>query len=211
METITNTKNWAIGNFISVLDDIHESHVNIAIYNREITLLTTEANSLLEKDIKLRLSGNIDAIINEVHQTVSPIDFPAITNDIKSLLHLFKKVSKAKSFRLFLATIDNTMCGKFHTDINDIRLLCTYRGSGTLWLKEENVNREALSSFGNNGSIAIDKNDIQQAPTGSVVLLKGAIYPKEETKAIVHRSPTIKENSNKRLLLRIDTNEFLNF
>ncbi|MGK0427956.1 MAG: hypothetical protein ACJAUR_002072 [Ulvibacter sp.] len=42
-------------------------------------------------------------------------------------------------------------------------------------------------------------------------MLKGAIYLSEGTKAVVHRSPTIEESVETRLLLRIDTNEFLNF
>ena len=44
---------------------------------------------------------------------------------------------------------------------------------------------------------------------GDIVILKGALYP--ESKAIIHRSPTIEETGKKRLLLRIDTNESVNF
>ena len=50
-----------------------------------------------------------------------------------------------------------------------------------------------------------------QVPENGVVLLKGALYPKAGTRAIVHRSPTIEESGEKRLLLRIDTNDNLNF
>ena len=47
------------------------------------------------------------------------------------------------------------------------------------------------------------------AQTGAVAVLKGAIYPQKNTNAVVHRSPAIEETSEKRLLLRIDTNDFL--
>ena len=103
------------------------------------------------------------------------------------------------------------MCRKFHTDINDIRLLCTLSGEGTLWLPEFNVNREALDTQKDNEDIVIDPSYIMQAPENSAVLLKGALYPKSGTRAIVHRSPTIEESGEKRLLLRIDTNDNLNF
>ena len=44
---------------------------------------------------------------------------------------------------------------------------------------------------------------------GDVVLLKGALYP--GANPILHRSPSIEELGKVRLLLRIDTNSFLNF
>ncbi|HAA11799.1 MAG TPA: hypothetical protein DCE41_08925, partial [Cytophagales bacterium] len=59
--------------------------------------------------------------------------------------------------------------------------------------------------------LVLDADSIQQAETGAVIILKGAIYPKEGTQAVLHRSPTIEESGERRLLLRIDTDEFLNF
>jgi len=129
-----------------------------------------------------------------------------IVNDIQNLLHLFKEISNTKRFRLLLATIKTNMCTKFHTDINNLRMLCTYSGPGTLWLTEDNINRKALDAYEDNESIIIDKNSIEQTKTGSVVILKGAKYPKNATKAAVHRSPTIEESDEIRLLLRIDLN-----
>jgi hypothetical protein len=55
----------------------------------------------------------------------------------------------------------------------------------------------------------VNQNEIQQVEAGSALILKGAIYPKEGTRAIVHRSPAIEESGERRLLLRIDTNSFL--
>ncbi|MEL6124115.1 MAG: DUF1826 domain-containing protein, partial [Bacteroidota bacterium] len=108
--------------------------------------------------------------------------------------------------RLLLASVNTNMCRRFHTDINDVRLLCTYTGPGTLWLTNDNINRRALDSYDGNESIVMDPERIQQVPEGAIALLKGAMYPHHQTKAIVHRSPTIEESGEKRLLLRIDTN-----
>jgi len=57
----------------------------------------------------------------------------------------------------------------------------------------------------------LNEKNIQQAKTGAVILLKGALYPKKGTNAIVHRSPTIEESGERRLLLRVDTNDHLGF
>ena len=93
------------------------------------------------------------------------------------------------------------MCRKFHTDVNDLRMLCTYVGQGTLWLPDEAVKNEEYRT--RRDEIVIDEDLIQQALTGDVLILKGALYP--EANAVIHRSPTIEETNERRLLLRIDT------
>ena len=123
----------------------------------------------------------------------------------------FKEISEVVSFKLLLAIVDNDMCRRFHTDLNYIRMLCTYSGPGTLWLSENNLNREALDDLESNNSIVINNDSINQVRTGSVAILKGGLYPRKGTKAIVHRSPNIQESQQKRLLLRIDTDELFNF
>lgn len=204
-------KNWVEGNCTTSLQQIHQKEVNIAIYNRNIDFLSEEIEHLVNKQIELRASGSKEQIIFVLKKELNSLNSNLLTEDIEYLLSIFEKITKAKSFRLLLATINTNMCRRFHTDVNDLRMLCTYSGPGTLWLTEDNVNRKALDSCGDNECIVLDETKIQQAQTGSIVLLKGAIYPQDGTKAIVHRSPTIEETGEKRLLLRIDTNEFLNF
>lgn len=204
-------ENWVIGNCSTKLKQIHLSDKNIAVYNREIDFLSEEINSLLQQNIELRASGNVRSITKAISKELSPLHLPLLLRDVEQLLSLFDQVSNAKIFRFLLATINTNMCRRFHTDMNDLRMLCTYSGPGTLWLSEDNINRNALNSCGDNECIVLDESKIQHAKTGAAVILKGAIYPEEGTKAIVHRSPTIEEYGGKRLLLRIDTNEFLNF
>jgi len=211
MKTIPNVQNWASGSTAAILENIHAPGVNIAIFNRETNSLTDEVQKLVEEGITFKASGDIDTILGNLKETVATEKYPHLIQDIKELLQLFKEVTTANSFRFLLATINTNMCRRFHTDANDVRMLCTYSGQGTLWLSEDNVNREALQTAGGNESIVRDETRIQQAATGAVVLLKGAIYPQENVQAIVHRSPTIAESGEKRLLLRVDTNQFLNF
>lgn len=205
-----NTHRYA-NNHTKNLEQIHEKEINIAVYDRKIDFLTQEIITLLDHNIELRASGDTEEIFSIISNELLHFNCFFLLTDIEQLLLQFSEISNAKSFRLLLATINTDMCRKFHTDINDLRLLCTYSGPGTLWLTEDNINHKALVSNLDNDSIVLDESRIQQAKTGSVIILKGAIYPKEGTSPIVHRSPTIEETGQKRLLLRIDTNEFLNF
>lgn len=199
--------NWALGKSSLSLKKIHHKDVNIAIYERDTSGLKNEIDHLLKANIEFRSSGTINAIVNEMTSLIDPKQYSVMIQDIKECLYHFNEISNAKSFRLLLATVNTNMCRKFHTDINDLRMLCTYSGPGTLWLTDENINPKASASK----SIVIDEKKIQQVKTGAVVLLKGALYPQYNTKTVVHRSPTIEETGEKRLLLRIDTNESLNF
>jgi len=211
MQALEKTKNWAIGLSPDILEGIHNKDINIAIYEREIDDLSSEINGLVERNVEFSASGSIKFIESEMRSKLGQSNCDNVTEDINELLHHFKKVTNTDSFRLLLTTVNTNMCRKFHTDINDLRMLCTYSGPGTLWLTEDNVNRKAMDANGStNKSIVINDTKVQQAKTGSVVLLKGAIYPQNNTNAIVHRSPTIEETGEKRLLLRIDTNASLN-
>lgn len=191
--------NWAISDDIDALDSIHQDDVNIAIYTRDTSNLESEINSLLDQNIECKASGDIDSILGEIAEIIDPNRYPLVMNDVRDLLSKFQKVSQSESSRLLIATVNSNMCRKFHTDLNDLRMLCTYSGPGTLWLTEDNVDRSSRDTT------ALRENDIQQVATGDVAILKGAIYPNVQS-AIVHRSPTIEETGEKRLLLRIDTN-----
>lgn len=205
------SKNWKIDTTPKALNYIHNEDINITIYERDIRTLTDEIHHLLEQNIKLSLSGDVNSILENIKKAIPPSKYGLIIQDIEKLLLLFGEVTGSTEFRLLLATINTNMCRRFHTDVNDVRMLCTYSGPGTLWLTDDNINQEALRNNADNTHIVLKEKKIQKAKTGAVILLKGAMYPQEKVKAIVHRSPTIEESGEKRLLLRVDTNNTLNF
>ena len=211
MTTSKEKINWNIGRSSKILGKIHEEQINIAIYERDVNQLADEINKILYNDLNFKATGNIDSIIKELNKIHNVDDYKLIIDDIIFLLNKFKEISEVKSFKLLLAIVDNDMCRRFHTDLNYIRMLCTYSGPGTLWLSENNLNREALDYLESNNSIVINNDLINQVSTGSVAILKGGLYPRKGTKAIVHRSPNIEESHQKRLLLRIDADELFNF
>lgn len=198
---------------IEQLREIHLPQKNIAILQREVSLLENEIQYVLENwsEDRLSLSGSIESILAELDswEQSLPQKFPSLKADIFSLVKSFSDLTGSDSLRLFLGRINSNMCRRFHTDVNSLRLLCTYSGPGTMWLSNENINHKAMRQKGSDPGIALDKSKIQQVNTGEVVILKGAVYPGENTQACVHRSPTIEEAGETRLLLRLDTNEFL--
>ncbi|MEM8926722.1 MAG: DUF1826 domain-containing protein [Bacteroidota bacterium] len=201
-------ENCEVGPLPTGLCDIHQTNVNIAIYNRDITALTSEVKSLKEQQVEIRSSGNVDTILKTLVQAIDPNKFNLILRDIKELLHLFKEVTNASNFRLLLAKISTTMCPRFHADNNELRMLCTYHGPGTLWLPDYAVDRDAYLTGKRNKSIISNESLAQQVETGDVVILKGSLYP--GATPILHRSPSILGDDEKRLLLSIDINESLN-
>jgi len=209
---VVSKQNWISCSSPEKLEKIHQYAVNIAIYNRDIRDLSKEINQLLDGGIEISVSGIAKEIVAYCTEMLVRAGCPMLLKDIEELLLIFEKVSRAKDLKFLLAVRNTDLCRKFHTDMNDLRMLCTYRGPGTLWLAEDNIDREALNrSIDDNKDIALDKQRIQQISTGDVAILKGALYQKKGTKAAVHRSPEIEESGERRLLLRIDTNEFLNF
>jgi len=199
-------ENAAIDYDGNVLQDIHLPSKNIAIYERSIAPLKTELADLATKTVECRASGTVKEILAALKTDYGALfaDYPGLFADVAELLKLFERTAKASSFRLLLTTVRTNMCRRFHTDINDLRMLCTYVGPGTLWLPDTFVNREAYHAEGSNTDIVEEASQIQQAGAGDVVLLKGALYP--EANPILHRSPSIEEKGENRLLLRIDTN-----
>ena len=203
--------NAIITDDVDALQEIHLSDKNIAIFERDMAILGSELDQIVEHPIECMLTGTSEEILVNLKERFdnSSVQFPLLFEDISKLLLLFEIQTKASSFRLMLAPVSTDMCTRFHTDINDLRLLCTYIGQGTLWLPDEAIDQKALQSGGAKQEFVVEERHIQQANTGDIVLLKGALYP--EANPILHRSPAIEATGETRFILRIDTNQFLNF
>jgi len=210
LKTTVSYPNAVIGEEVQLLSGIHQKSKNIAIYQRDIEGLQPEIDTLLKHTIDFRFSGNVSEIMVGLTEYLRTLDFEgkSLMEDIASVLGTFESLTQASSFKIFFATVETNMCRKFHTDINDLRLLCTYAGPGTVWLPDEAVNQDAIKVRSSNAEIVKDEAHIQHVPAGHVVILKGALYP--DAFPIYHRSPSVEGVHQKRLLLRIDTNEFLN-
>ncbi len=211
--TITNFANARIGLEQDTLMEIHQPRVNIAIQQRDISHLYSEIKNFLEiAQVHFQCSGNINQLeitLIEYFEKLGYNSNSLLLKDVLSILKVFTQVTEYKEFKVLLSIVNSDMCRRFHTDMNHLRLLCTYSGPATLWIPDEKVNRLALQFLKENDEIIKDCEYIQQVATGDICILKGALYPHPDTRAIVHRSPAVEETGSQRLLLRIDTNDSL--
>ena len=193
----------AVGKDNSILNDIHQPQKSIAVQQRDTQSLQPELEKLCEDFVEFRATGSAEELVAKLQAHIERKhgSYPLLMNDMAGLMRAFEAVTEGDSFRVLLATIDSNMCRKFHTDVNHLRMLCTYTGQGTMWVPSEGV-EEVINS--GKRELQIDSNHIQQAKAGDVVILKGALYP--DGNPILHRSPTIEESGEERLLLRIDIN-----
>lgn len=202
---------------VSGLDVIKDENVNIAIHERS---MDDELNTFLKQLTNSNFSSlntslniiDFDALFDthfKIYQSVASPGYQKLKNDIKHLITLFSEICNASSVKVFFGIINTDMCKRFHVDIYNLRMICTYEGQGTLWLTEDNINTRALNNGGSNEAIVLRQADIKQLDTKDVAILKGALYPNCTTGGVVHRSPAIESGNQKRIMLRVDSNSLL--
>ncbi|SNZ19055.1 DUF1826 domain-containing protein [Cohaesibacter gelatinilyticus] len=113
----------------------------------------------------------------------------AFLDDVAQMAKLFGKVMKVERVKIRLDVADEVMCPRFHLDNVAARLLCTYRGQGTLYVVD--ALRERPDCY-------------NQVALGSVGLFRGKQWPSDEQCMLVHRSPEVPKGTGPRLLLVFD-------
>ena len=180
---------WQQDSKNAVLHSIHDEHVNVAIFDRDTSHLTKTISWFIKQDLHFQSAGDKESILHELNQNREHI--APLIDDMEECLQLFLQISGSQKARLILATVETDMCSRFHADVNTLRMLCTYAGPGTQWLREDNIRWEALDSWAGNEEIVRDENEIQQVPTGAVAIIKGSMYSASEVRGAVHKSPSI--------------------
>jgi hypothetical protein len=196
------------------LQSIQESHINIAIWEREPIptishyLQNSDKSSWddLEVNIKPGEEDNLDDLKSYLPSSGNGFSIGKVdlVEDVKKLAKIFFEIESIEA-RVSLEFVDYDMCRLFHVDKMRLRLLCTYSGMGTEWLPNNFVNRKELGK-GCNSKIVLSENSVRHFNCFDVGLLKGEFYPRNQNNGVVHRSPPI-ENSkqNWRVLLKIDS------
>lgn len=118
-----------------------------------------------------------------------------MVGDIANLARNHADLLDQSQVELRLEVVETDACRKFHCDYGSARLICTYRGPGTLWLDQEAA--ALLRADGPSSPLRV-----RQLRTGEVAVFKGRLWAPET--AIVHRSPAIEGTNEKRLVLVID-------
>lgn len=101
--------------------------------------------------------------------------------DLMTLLALARSLAPQAGLRVRIETKASNDCPAFHVDQVALRLLCTYRGAGTQWLPDH---ADADDRCGQ------DNNDrVREIACGAVAVAKGARYPGQPDRGLMHRSP----------------------
>jgi hypothetical protein len=208
----SNVRRVSISSQTSVLSDIYQEDVNIAVWQNQLSsdVLKSIDMVMLEKarlHVKISVTPNdvVEALLASASQLKGQ---KALCEYIGLLVDMFCTLFELKGAGLRLAILEQAMCPKFHVDKIPCRLVTTLSGIGTQWLPHDQVDRSKLGA----GSLGLpdiasgimqSQTDIKNMSAGDVSLLKGEGWYNNENFGAVHRSPPISANE-RRLLLTLD-------
>lgn len=200
------------------LHGIHDGGINLAIWRRpQDRALTQAATALAQKgdDWRCALAGveaetlldsaaSLQDLLPRRLRVAHPAACRLLLTDVWRLVRLHHEVTKDPRLDLSLARLTVPQCPRFHTDHVGVRLIHTFCGAGTEWLRNEDVDRRALASQHRTDAPPVrnPRFRIQRVEAQSVALLRGSAAPGNSKNGIVHRSPD--PMGQPRLMLVVD-------
>ena len=187
--------------------------MNIAIWQRKLSSkIMLASNNILQTYPFLEISEVINPkdVIEMLDSKIGTSkDNIYLSSDISDLVNIFCDLFKLDRVGFRLKILDHAMCPRFHVDRVPCRLITTYHGIATEWLPHCKVDRSKLG-VASHGKIDEETGifkthkDIEQLDVGHVGLLKGESWEKNEGAGLVHRSPKVEDNEQRRLMLTLD-------
>jgi len=121
------------------------------------------------------------------------------TFDVADLIGRFAAITGSDTVALRMDVVTGNACRRWHRDCLPLRMICTYRGPGTLWVPP------ALAPMALNHADDELASQASQLQAGDVALLKGYGWAGQTHDAgIVHRSPRMESTGLVRLVLVLD-------
>ena len=189
------------------LADILDNGVNLALWQRQLPLhiaefgaLLVSLNEPLAESLVVELDSE-EAEPNLLGLAAGCRDlegYDGFIADVAWLVSAFACLLGAKRIGVRLRLLDKAMCPRFHVDHVPVRLITTYAGIGSQWLREGVMDRRQLSQ-----ADAEPSKRIEQIHCGEVALLKGEKWRGNEGYGLIHRSPALAANE-RRLILTLD-------
>ncbi|WP_052480878.1 DUF1826 domain-containing protein [Gilvimarinus agarilyticus] len=197
----------------AVFTDLHKAEVNLCVWSRELANdITRYSDYLLSQypyATEIRVLGDMK-ILAETLRNSLPMhnQREAFIDDICVLADMLICLLDAKAVGLRLCVTRTASCPRFHVDKLGCRLITTYRGKATEWLDNINLDRTKLGrgALGKDDSktgLYLNSQAVQKLDRGDVALLKGELWPGNEGRGIIHRSPKLGENE-RRLFITMD-------
>ncbi|QBR29432.1 MULTISPECIES: DUF1826 domain-containing protein [Pseudomonas] len=191
------------------LTRILEDDVNLAVWQRQLPLhiadfaeLLLSLNEPLAESLCIELPNeDADPDLQGLAAGFRDLQgYEGFIADLQWLVSAFACLLGARRIGLRLRVLDKAMCPRFHVDHVPVRLITTYAGIGSQWLKEGVMDREQL---GQANAEPQGISHIQQLKRGDVALLKGEKWHGNESFGLIHRSPQ-PAPGERRLLLTLD-------
>jgi hypothetical protein len=196
--------------YIHDAEAIFQPGVNIALIEREYPRIVKLEFDQLNKKLRGEYRGFITRTntMGPLAEFIQPFCESRITaqivlNEVVSVIHEFMDLTAQIGVQIVFGQINSDHCRLFHSDKNHLRLLCTYTGNGTQWLKNADVNRNGLGLGNNLGHK--EGHPVQQLKPYDIAILKGDSYPKNDDNGLVHRSPPMLMGDEPRIFLALDS------
>jgi hypothetical protein len=192
-----------------VLSRALDDDINLAIWRRRLpahiedfSALVLSMNQPLAESITLDVEGgDVEPNLSGLATGYADLHgYEGFIADLSWLVSAYACLLGANSVGLRLRALDKAMCPRFHVDHVPMRLITTYAGVGSQWLKEDAIDRQRLGEV---GAEPQDPRFIEQIECGDVALLKGERWRGNEGHGLVHRSPQLAGNE-RRLILTLD-------
>ncbi|MFW0753460.1 DUF1826 domain-containing protein [Pseudomonas sp. H11T01] len=191
------------------LTQILDDGVNLAVWQRHLPVHVADFGTLLlslgeplAESLSLELANDdSEPNLQGLASGFSDLEgYEGFIADISWLVSAFACLLGAKRIGLRLRVLDKAMCPRFHVDHVPVRLITTYAGIGSQWLREGAMDRRQL---GKTDAEPQDDSKIQQVACGEVALLKGEKWHGNEGFGLIHRSPQ-PAPGERRLILTLD-------
>lgn len=202
---VSATVRQVCGDTPEVLGEALQDGVNLAVWQRQLPVhIQTFADALLNLAEPLSESITLHTAAGEREPDLSGLacgyadiqGYAGFIADVSWLVSAYACLLGAEQVGLRLRAMDRAMCPRFHVDHVPMRLITTYAGVGSQWLREADVDRTRLGEPQAGAAI-------QQIHCGEVALLKGERWTGNEGCGLVHRSPPLERNQ-RRLILTLD-------
>lgn len=207
----TKKRRSAQGTEPTILADIYQEEVNIAIWRRQLSIsLQNSINEFMtsRKVVQMSTSVTPTSALSNIREYLGNNAPCELSENIAELVDMFCCLFDLSRTGLRLTALDSAMCPRFHVDRVPGRLVTTYQGVATEWLPHQLVDRKKLGS-GNEGKpdnqsgLFQKEADIRRLCCGDVAILKGEMWEGNENAGLVHRSPALRAGRS-RLLLTLD-------
>ncbi|OYQ16390.1 hypothetical protein B7L09_17530 [Pseudomonas mandelii] len=198
-----------LGETPQTLTRVLEDGVNLAVWQRQLPAhisdfgcMLLSLNEPLAESLVLELPNeDTEPNLHGLASGFSDLEgYAGFIADVSWLVSAFACLLGAKRIGLRVRVLDKAMCPRFHVDHVPVRLITTYCGIGSQWLKEGVMDRQKL---GKPEAEPTENSLVEHIASGEVALLKGEKWHGNEGFGLIHRSPQ-PAPGERRLILTLD-------